>query len=176
MAQQNISRIRRDRWFSRLGRVFSWAGLIFWAMIGLVGLGKVLSGEAADSIDHVMIWVCAGLAGLHLWLLCRAYRIKGLLRDFRLYCAVFAREPDKSIPELAAALNLSPEKAEQRLNAMCRRGYFNGYVDHQRQRMLFHTGQAQQGVLVAYCPGCGARNTLEKNGDACLYCGSPLQI
>ena len=174
MAQKNTSRVLRDQWFVRVGRVFAWTWAVFWALIGLVGLGELLTGRAENSTDVIMPFICLALAGLHIWLIVLIRRIHGLLQDFRLYCAVFAREPDKSIPDLAASLNLPEQAVMDRLQRMCRRGYFNGYIDYRLQRMIFDAPREQSQVV--YCPGCGARSVISRQGAACPYCGAPLQL
>ena len=181
--QQNQARIFLDIWLARLGSVFAWVWLVFWGMIGIVGLGEILFGNAQDAMDWVMPLVCLGLAYLHYLLVKAARKTKELVADFRLYCAVFARTPDKSIPDLAAALNVSPDAAMSSLQEMCKRGYFNGYIDHVHKQMRFSCApssaaneQESQPVTVVYCPGCGARNAIARTGDTCRYCDAPLHM
>ena len=108
-------------------------------------------------------------------LLLASRKTKRLIRDFRLYGPVLAHEPDKSVPQLAKTLNKPLEEVQGQLSEMCRRGYFNGYLDHQRQQLVF-AAQPQTPVHVRYCPGCGAKNAIKKTGDACRYCGAPLNV
>ena len=175
-ATNNPARIRRDSWIARFGSILAWAGLIFWGLIFAVSIGEVLDGSAEEPVDKIMPFVCLGLAGAHVLLLLRSRKTKGLIKDFRIYCAVFAREPDRSVPEMAKTLNIPLETALSRLQEMCRRGYFNGYIDHQKQQMVFHGVQETQNLHIACCPGCGARTAIARQGDACRYCGSPLHI
>ena len=174
--QNNPVRIGLDLWLARFGSVFAWFWMIFWIMLGLVGLGEMIGGKASEPVDFVMPFVSLALGAAHLLLLRACRKTKKLIADFRLYCAVFAREPDKSVPDLAGTLGISLEEAMGRLQEMCRRGYFNGYIDHQKQRMQFYAAEDQQNLYVAYCPGCGAKTAIQQAGDACRYCGAPLHL
>ncbi len=122
-----------------------------------------------------MPYVSVGLAALNGWALFSIRRLRMLLSDFGRYCAIFAREPEKSIPDLAATAGVSEETALRQLEKMCRRRYFNGYIDHKRQCMVFAAPQADAVPDVVYCPGCGARNAVARTGDVCRYCGVPLE-
>ena len=102
-------------------------------------------------------------------------KTKRLIKDFRLFCPVLAHEPDKFVPQLAATLNKPLVEVKSQLIEMCRRGYFNGYLDHQRQQLVF-AAQSSSPLHVRYCPGCGAKNAIKKTGDACRYCGAPLNV
>ena len=88
MAQHNASKVFLDTWFVRIGRIIAWAWGVFWALMGLVSVGMLLSGEMKGPTDIVMVLICLGLAGLHAWLLLFIRKLNGLLKDFRLYCAV----------------------------------------------------------------------------------------
>ena len=176
-SQQNTLRPLIDKWIARAGGAAAWAGIILWAMLCLVGFSSLIwpaSGKTLEGVDYVMPFVCAGLALLHGRLLLSVRRTKKLLRDFCLFCAVFAGEPDKSISDLAAALNLPLEQVMASLGEMCRRGYFNGYIDHQKQRMIFNSAGEAQSLYAIQCPGCGARSAVQGQGGVCRYCGAPL--
>ncbi len=174
--QQNAFRVLLDTWLDRLGRIVAWVGLVFWAVIAVAGF-VMLFGESThdNSADYYMPFVCFGLAALNGWALLSIRRRHALLSDFRRYCAVFAREPDKSIPDLAAALGVSEDAAMTQLKKMCMRRYFNGYIDHSRKCMVFAGQQGEAIPDVVYCSGCGARNVIAQTGDACRYCGAPLK-
>lgn len=164
-------RVFLDTWLCRIGRIFAWAWLVFWALIGVVGLGSLFDGQPKETLDYTMPFLCLGLAWLHVLLLRYIRKTTDLLSDFRLFAPALARQADKSIPALSAALNRPQEVVAQRLQAMCRRGYLNGYIDHQQRRVVF----ADEGNRrVAACPGCGARTAVEAAGGVCRYCGSPL--
>ncbi len=167
-------RILADTWLARLGSVFAWFWLVLWTLIGIVGLDDLINGSAGDTVSRVMPFVSFGFAAANVPLLLAARKTKRLVRNFRLYCPVLAHEPDKSLPQLAAALNRPLSETENQLSEMCRRGYFNGYLDHQKQRLVFPDVQPQ--VHVRSCPGCGAKNAIEKSGEICRYCGSPLNV
>ena len=64
-------RIILDTWIARIGAVFGWICLVFWALMGLMGLVE-LPG-AKDGMDVAMPFICIGLAAVH-WLLIRAMR------------------------------------------------------------------------------------------------------
>ena len=180
--QQNTFRVLIDTWMGRLGRVIAWAGLILCAVFAIAGFATLLSEKSHENpADYYMPYVCVGLAALNGWALVSIGRRRALLSDFRRYCAVFAREPDKSIPDLAAALGIPAEKVMLSLEKMCRRGYFNGYIDHRTKRMVFtHYSSPKDtekpDLNVIQCSGCGALNAIEKTGDACRYCGTPLEL
>ncbi len=174
--QQNTFRVLLDTWLDRLGGVIAWIGLIFWAVLAIAGFGT-LFGETshANSADYYMPFVCVGFAALNGWALFSIRRRHALLSDFRRYCAVFVQEPGKSIPDLAAALGVSEENVMHQLEKMCKRRYFNGYIDHSRKCMVFANRQDEAIPDVVYCYGCGARNVVAKTGEACRYCGAPLK-
>ena len=178
-SQQNRFRIFLDTWLARIGGVFGWIWLIFWIVPGVYGMAEIIAGKADRTVDYVMPWVCLAFAFLGILLIRSARKTKALIADFRLYCAVFAHSPEKSIPALAETLNLPADEAMNNLQAMCRRGYFNGYIDHTCRQMRFtHSALSQpaapQPLAVISCPGCGARNTVARSGETCRYCDAPL--
>ncbi len=181
-SRQNRFRIFLDIWLARIGSLFGWVLLVFWLVPGVYGLFEILLGKAESTADLAMPWICFGLAFLHYLVIRSARKTKALIADFRLYCAVFAHSPEKSIPDLAETLNVPKEEAMKRLKEMCRRGYFNGYIDYSRQQMRFASSPAPKGAAenqpktVVYCPGCGARNAIVHSGDTCQYCESPLNL
>ena len=175
MVQHNRSRVIMDTWLVRVSRIIAWAWLVLWLAMGLVGLGDLISGKKTETVDHVMPFVCLFVAVLHILWLRHMGKTSALLRDFRLYCAVFAKEPEKSISDLSLALNRPIDEVMNRLQAMCRRGYFNGYIDHQRQCMQF-SGEAGAAAHAVYCPGCGAPGVAQASGGVCRYCGAPLHL
>ena len=170
-------RITLDLWLARFGSVFGWVWMIFWIVPGVYGLFEVILGKAETTADFVMPWICFGLAFPHYLIIRSARKTRALIADFRVYCAVFAQEPDKSIPEAAKALKEPVETVFRQLKEMCGRGYFNGYIDHRTQRMVFPGCEQEQtggGVTVVHCPGCGAPNAVSSGGGACRYCDAPL--
>ena len=174
--QQNTFRVLLDTWIDHLGRVIAWVGLVFWVILAIAGFGMLLGETSHDnSADYYMPYICVALAALNGWALLSIRRRHALLSDFRRYCAVFVREPEKSIPDLAATLGVSEETVMEQLKKMCKRRYFNGYIDHSRKCMVF-AGQQEAAIPdVVYCPGCGARNVVAQMGDVCRYCGAPLK-
>ena len=163
-----------DTWLARVLRVTGWVGAVFWGIIGLVGLGQMITGETQISGAGIaMPLICALLAFLNGRMILYAKQMSALIKDFRLYCAVFAREPDKSIADLALALNTPVDTAMDRLQSMCRRGYFNGFIDFQQKRMQFAADPTLDTQVVT-CPGCGASGAVTRPGQPCRYCGSPL--
>ena len=174
-AQNNPFRILCDTWLARIGSVHAWFWLGLWVMMGVVGLGDLLKGTTTDTTSQVMPFVCFGLAAAHVPLLIATRRTKRLIRDFRTYCPVLAQEPDKSVSQLADTLNRPMPEITSQLEEMCRRGYFNGYLDHQMQKLMFVAAQTSGPLHVVSCPGCGASNTISAAGVVCRYCGSPLK-
>ena len=181
--QNRPFRIMVDLWIARIGSIFAWVWFVFWALMGVTGVGLFILGEAENATEKILPFFCLGLAALH-WLLIRACRrTKELELDFHLYCAIFAREPSKSIPEVAKAMKEPVSVVMKDLTEMCRRGYFNGYIDHRKQCMVFphyvpeKTDKPEAiNLSVIQCPGCGAVNAIAKTGDACKYCGAPLTL
>lgn len=168
--QRKRIRITLDIWIARLGIIFGWICLVFWAIMGAVGLSEL--GEAEDGVDRVMPFIALGLAALH-YLLIRAMRYtRNLVEDFRLYSSVLAQDPDKEISGIAEALKIPQETVMKRLQAMCRRGYFNGHINYKAQRMEL---EPELGLSVEHCPGCGATTAIGNTGDVCRYCGAPLK-
>ncbi len=177
-SQQNRFRMILDSWLARIGSLFGWVWMVFWGLIGLVGLGTLLVEGPEDALDIMMPFLCLGMALLHYLLIRFSGKTKQLIADFRVYCVVFASEPDKSIPEMAKAVNETLSAVMEKLKEMCRRGYFNGYIDYRTQRMVFPSfGQEQTdggSVTVIHCPGCGAPNAVASAGGVCRYCDAPL--
>ena len=164
------TRIIVDTWIARIGSIFGWCCLVFWAVPAIVGLAEL--PEAKRSVDYAAPIICLGLAAVH-WLLIRAMkRTKELVKDFRLYSSVLAQDPEKSIPGIAEALKLPEEQVMNRLQAMCRRGYFSGHINFRTKQMELYTNQ---GFSVEHCPGCGATTAISRTGDSCRYCGAPLK-
>ena len=170
MMQQKKLRITLDIWIARLGLIFGWIFLVFWAIMGAVGLSEL--GEAKDGVHRVMPFVCLGLAALHYLLIRAMGNTKKLVEDFRLYSSVLAQDPDKEIPGIAEALGIPQEQVMKRLQAMCRRGYFSGHISFKTRQMVLEPGR---GLSVEHCPGCGAATAISRTGDVCRYCGAPLR-
>ncbi len=174
-------RVAVDLWIARFGSVFAWFWLVLWGLLGITGLAELIAGEAKNSTDVVLPFILLGVAALH-WLVVAACRkTKDLELDFHQYCAFFSRNPDKSIPELAKAIKEPENTVQRQLKEMCRRGYFNGYIDHRTQRMVFPhyrppVDPEKPDLNVLQCPGCGAVNAIAKTGDICKYCGAPLEL
>lgn len=174
-------RIGLDLWVARIGSIFAWVWFVFWALIGVTGVGMYVFGEAENATEKILPFFCLGLAALH-WLAIRACRrTKDLELDFHLYCAIFAKEPNKSIKEVAKAMREPMSIVMKDLTEMCRRGYFNGYIDHRTECMVFPHYRPPENtenpeLTVIHCPGCGAYTAIAKTGEACRYCGAPLEI
>ena len=174
-------RITVDLWVARIGSIAAWVWLVFWALMGVTGLGMFLSGQADDTTEKILPFFCLGLAALH-WLAVKACRhTKELELNFHLYCAIFAREPNKSIQEVAKAVKEPVSSVMADLKEMCRRGYFNGYIDYRTECMVFPHYRPPENaekpdLNVLQCPGCGAVNAIAKTGEACKYCGAPLEL
>ena len=163
------TRVVFDTWIARLGSVFGWICLVFWALMAAAGFARL--GEARDGMDRALPFICLGLAAVH-YLLIRAMRkTKELVEDFRLYSSVLAQDPDKEIAGITETLKIPQEQVMRRLQEMCRRGYFDGHINFRTQRMELN---AAKGVSVERCPGCGAATAVSRTGDVCRYCGAPL--
>ena len=172
--QQNAGRILKDTRQARVRRALGWTGLIFWLLISIAMFFKLFSEPTHENpADYYMPYVSLALAGLHAWMLLSSKRISRLIQDFRLYCGVLSREPEHSAAQISRILNQPLEKVMSDLQEMCKRGYFNGYLDHQSQCVVFNHQPAETNVV--YCPGCGARNAISRAGDRCRYCDSPLR-
>ncbi len=103
--QQNAFRVLMDTFTGRLGGVIAWIGLILWAVLAIAGFSTLLSEKTHENpAEYYMPYACVGLAALNGWALVSIGRRRALLSVFRRYCAVFVKEPDKSIPDLAAAV------------------------------------------------------------------------
>ena len=169
-------RVRVDQWIARFGTVFAWVWLVFWALMGVTGVGMWVFGQTEDATERILPYFFLGLAGLH-WLLVRAFRYtRDLILDFDVSCAVRAHESDNSVSAIAKALKISDQEAMDRLQRMCRRGYFSAYVDRAKQQLVFYTPPTPQAPQGVFCPGCGARSAITRHGEPCPYCGAPLAI
>ena len=166
--KERKTRIFLDIWIARAGTVFGWVCLVFWALIGIVGLFELPAAESGT--DVAMPFICLGLAAVH-WLMIRASKkTRELVQQFRLYSSLFAGGTTQ-IDDLAKALNVPEDEVMRNLQRMCRRGYFRGHIDYQKRSMAF---DPVGGQYVARCPGCGATTAIYRTGDACRYCGAPL--
>lgn len=163
-------RVTLDIWIARIGALFGWIFLLFWVLMGIVGLAKL--PEASNRVETVMPFVCLGLAALHVPLIRATRRTKKLVEDFRRYSSVLAQDPDKAIAGISDALRIPQEQVIYRLQEMCSRGYFSGHINFTSQRMELNPGE---NFSVERCPGCGAPNAVSRTGDTCRYCGSPLR-
>ena len=163
------TRVVLDIWIARIGAVIGWIFLVFWALMGIVGLTELPS--ARDNVAVVMPFVCLGFAALHYLLIRAMKRTRDLVADFRLYSAVLAQDPDKDITGIADALKIPQEQVTRRLQEMCRRGYFSGHINFKAQRMEM---DPVADLSVAHYPGCGAATAISRTGDTCRYCGAPL--
>lgn len=169
-------RVRVDQWIARFGTVFAWVWLVFWALMGVMGVGMWVFGQAADATEKILPFFLLGLAALHGLLLRSFRRTRELVLDFDIACSVLAHEPDHAVAPIAKALKVPPEKAMASLQEMCRRGYFNAYLDHAKQELVFYTPPTPKEPQVVFCPGCGARSAIAVPGEPCPYCGAPLAL
>ena len=174
-------RITVDLWVARIGSIFAWVWFVFWALMGVTGVGMYIFGEAENATEKILPFACLGIAAIHWMLIKFCRRTKDLELDFHLYCAIFAKEPNKSIAEVAKAMKEPVSVVMADLKEMCRRGYFNGYIDHRTKCMVFPhyrppVNAEKPDVNVLQCPGCGAVNAIAQTGDACKYCGAPLEL
>ena len=166
--KERKARIILDIWIARAGSVFGWICLVFWAMIGIVGLTEL--PKAKSGVEYSAPFICLGLAALH-WLMIRAAKdTRKLVGTFRLYSSVFAGGTT-GIDNLAETLKVPEDQVMHNLQRMCRRGYFRGHIDYQKRSMEFDPAGDR---YVARCPGCGAATAIFRTGDACRYCGAPL--
>ena len=165
------TRILIDLWVSRIGSYFAWFWFTVWALVGIVGISELISGEAKEPLDYFMPLICFGIAALNFLMIRSCRRTKALISDFRLYSSVWSGSGKKSIQELAQKLKKDPDSIRDRILEMCRRGYYSGTFDFSEQTIVFE----KAGPSIRQCPGCGATNAVQKNGDKCLYCGSPLK-
>ena len=183
----SATRVQRDGFLRRFLRALGWIGLVFWGLIALMGFidmirGYKTAGRVGDAlrlpletVDYAAPCVCVLLAAGHVWMLRHSRRLKRMAEDFRLFSGFFAVQPEKSIPRLAAGLNRSPQDVTDQLQALCKRGYFNGFIDHQTQCVRFYGDDPHASPLrAACCPGCGAKTAVADQGGVCRYCGSPL--
>ena len=168
--QTQGARVWIDLWISRIGSVIVWFFFAFWLLIALVGVAELLDLKKKESLDYFMPLICFGIALLHFFLIRSFRKTKALIRDFRMFSSVFSKSSTKSIRDIEEALHADPEWIRNRLIEMCSRGYFHGHFDFSEQRIIL----SASGPSVIQCPGCGATNAVSKNGDCCIYCGSPL--
>ena len=179
--------IRREGTRRRVLRIVGWFGLVFWGMIAMVGIADMIRGyktaevngetveKALEAVDYAAPIVCAALAALHGWMLVSARRAKQRMEDFRLFSAFFSTQPEeKSISRLAASLNRPLDATMKQMQALCKRGYFDGYIDYRQQCVRFYGDAPGPQMKVACCPGCGAKTAIADQGGVCRYCGSPL--
>ncbi len=167
------TRIIIDLWIARIGSYFAWFWFAVWALAGTVSVSELVSGEAKDSLDWFMPVICFGVAALNFLLIRSFRRTKALIADFRLYSSVWSGSGSKSVREVARKLKKDPDRIRERILEMCRRGYYSGQFDFNEQAIVFD--ESVTGPSIRQCPGCGATNAVQKNGDKCIYCGSPLK-
>ena len=136
-AMNHPFRIKLDIWLARIGSIHAWFWLVLWAMVGVTGLADYFSGVKDTAFDLTLSLLCLGLAVLHVLMVKSCRKTKKLVKDFRVYGPALARVPDKSVPELAKVLNTPAEQVTAQIQEMCKRGYFNGYLDHQAKKLVF---------------------------------------
>ena len=169
---KQTQRIPRIGSTGRLLTALGWGGVIFWGTIAVMGALDIFRGytthdvngeqvvSALETVDYVATVLCAVFAAL---------------QDFRRFTAFFAAQTEKSIPALAASLNRPEAEVISRVEDLCRKGYFNGFVDHRTRSLCFYADDpANSRLTVSCCPGCGAKTAVANQGGVCRYCGSPL--
>ena len=55
-------RIIIDLWIARIGSYFAWFWLAVWVLAGIAGISDLISGEAKDSMDWFIPFICLGIA------------------------------------------------------------------------------------------------------------------
>ena len=153
-----------DIWVARIGSVFGW---ILIALFLLAGLVSFLMDPPYIVIGIVLLVIAA----LMIVLLFSFRKTRNRVKGFRYYANALVH--DKSITNLSANVGEPKEEITKKLQQMCRRGYFDGYVDIKGDRLVLTEGG---GAYAAKCPGCGAKTTIYKTGDCCRYCGIPLVV
>ena len=150
---------------------------VIFGLLFLVSVPDLFQNEASDSADIGMTIFCGLLTAWGVWKIYSGERIERLQRRFRLFAGYFQHDPQKSVSGLCAALRLDRAAVQRELTEMCARGYFDGYLDYQRDCLVFihaPTGQPTDGVV--QCPGCGAPNHVQQVGQHCRYCDAPLNL
>ena len=184
---KHTQRIPRIGSTGRLLTALGWGGVIFWGTIAVMGALDIFRGytthdvngeqvvSALETVDYVATVLCAVFAALHIWMILSGRRAKQRAEDFRRFTAFFAAQTEKSIPALAASLNRPEAEVISRVEDLCRKGYFNGFVDHRTRSLCFYADDpANSRLTVSCCPGCGAKTAVANQGGVCRYCGSPL--
>ncbi len=156
-----------DIWVARIGTVFGWFWFVVYAMCAVVSIVDL--PKAKDNFDYAMPIILVGLAAVHFLMIRVSKRIRELVSDFRYYAALLAE--DKSISSLSKKAKEPQQDVEKKLILMCKRGYFQGRLDLENDRLVLDSEPC-----AARCPGCGATTKIFRNGDKCRYCGNPLEI
>ncbi len=158
--EERRARATIDIWIARIGTVFGWFWFVLYALCGIVALTEL--PQAKENLDYAMPVILFGLAAAHFLIIRVSKRTRELVRDFRYYAAVLAK--DKSITALCEKVREPREDVERKLLQMCRRGYFRGQVDLANDCLRLHSEPC-----VARCPGCGATTKRYRNGDGGRY-------
>ena len=153
-------------WVSRLGSLLGWGGFVFWLFI--TGACIFELPDAKDSLDWGMPFICGGMAVAHFFLIRWAKKNRDMLQTFRMYSAYLAQ--NNSVAALAESIGQPKAEVLKQVTEMCRRGYYNGHLDVNTERLVFNGAEGS----VARCPGCGATTKIYRTGDKCGYCGNPL--
>ncbi len=143
----------------------------FCFVIALAGFANYFTTDDLTGVKIVLPFVFAGLGALGIMLFIRGRRIRRLLTDFRLFASILAKDENKSVEKIASAVNQPLDTVMKKADAMCRRHYFTGYLDHGEKRLVFDSDAS---AAVIRCPGCGAPARVEGSNTVCAYCGSPL--
>lgn len=178
MKTKQPSNVLTDQKKARKDAVRGWVLVAVFAPLFLVAFPDLFRKRPLDSADIGMTVLCGALMLYGLWKLFSCRRTKELQKRFRLFSGYFRSDPHKSVSGLCDALRLDRKTAEKDLTEMCARGYFDGYLDHKKDRLVFHSADAKaddQGDVMQ-CPGCGALNHVQKTGQHCRYCDSPLSL
>ena len=149
----------------RLARIMMVISWIFFALLFISGLA-MFDQEPPETVLGIFFILTAVM----MVFVVLVFRNLGkLVKDFRYYAKVLVN--DKSITNLSENVGEPKEAVTKKLRTMCRRGYFVGHVDEEKDCLVLTD---DGGTYAAICPGCGAKTTIYKTGDCCQYCGNPL--
>lgn len=173
--KQKATGVLADQAAARKSRRRGWILFAVFAPLFAVSVPDLF--RETDAGDKGMTVMCGFLAILGLWKVYSAFRTDQLQKRFRLYSSFFSESSQKSVAGLSAALNLPRERVLSDLQEMCSRGYFDGFLDMQSECLIFHrAGNEQKNGNVVQCPGCGAVNHIQNEGQHCRYCDTPLHL
>jgi ribosomal protein S27E len=164
------------------------AGYIIAVFCGLTAVIGCVNTSLATTFDITMVAIFLVFTACGIWQIVRGKKRKKLIVLFRDYAVRLAADPQRSINKLAAATGAAAGTVKRNILLMIHKGFFaNAFIDFDKNCLIFPQERNEQKSdllkqgesVVEYvrvsCPGCGAKNKIQKGTvGECEFCGSYL--